>query len=147
MRRFERRHSFAWTFFVLIFASFWNGATIKPEIAFSDASRSALAESSSLTPETTDAAFRRDVPEFAFSSAATREIFETFRNADARRLQRSTRRHGGDDFSFSSGSTKSPLVREFPFADPAFASAVFRSFWDRRSASRPLFLIFRSLRN
>jgi hypothetical protein len=144
--RFEPKNSFGWTFFVLIVASFWNVATVK-----FDASRStAPAVASRSTAENSSAAFdsveQTLSPESATPADAlaesTAEFFEAAFPGSSRRVQDSTRRRlGGDDCSSFAGSMKSPSVAS------GLSSAIFRSFWDCQSASRPLFLTLRSLRN
>lgn len=155
MRRFELKNSFGWTFFVLIFASFWNGAAVKfdasPSSAPAVASRSVAENSSSTfdsvapfasTLDSKNVAALRDLSE------PTSAFFETSSLGAPRRVQDSTRRRlGGEDFSSLTSSAKSPSVRAFSFSVPGLSSAVFRSFWDCQSASRPLFLTLRSLRN
>lgn len=152
MRRFEPKNSFGWTFFVLILASFWNVAAVKfdasPSSAPAVASRSTAENSSSpfdsvvQTLDSESAAVLRDLsePTSTFCKA-------TFLDAPRRVQDLTRRRLGGDDFSSSTGSAKSSFVRAFPFAASGLSSAVFRSFWDCQSASRPLFLTLRSLRN
>lgn len=155
MRPFEPKNSFGWTFFVLILASFWNGAAVKfdasPSNAPAVASRSTAENSSSTfdsvapfasTLDSKNVAALRDLSE------PTSAFFETSSLGVPRRVQDSTRRRlGGDDLSSSLGSAKSSFVRAFSFSVPGLSSAVFRSFWDCQSASRPLFLTLRSLRN
>jgi hypothetical protein len=144
--RFEPKNSFGWTFFVLIVASFWTNATIKfdasPSTAPAVASRSTAENSSSAF----DAVERMFSPENAPLADLLAEPGTTFFEAAlpgvSRRVQDSTRRRlGGDDCSSFAGSTKSPS------AASGLSSAIFRSFWDCQSASRPLFLTLRSLRN
>ena len=132
-------------FFVLIVASFWNVATVKfdasPSTAPAVASRS-TAENSSLAFDSKKAAFPNALSE------STSEFFEAALLGASRRVQDLTRRRcGGDDFPSLTGSAKSPTFRAFSFAAPGLSSAIFRSFWDCQSASRPLFLTLRSLRN
>jgi len=151
MRRFEPKNSFGWTFFVLIVASFWNVASVKfdasPSSAPAVASRSTVENSSSpldsvaQTLDSENAAPLRDLSE------PTAAYFETSLLGVPRRVQDSTRRRIGDDFSSLGGSAKSPSVRAFSFSALSLSSAVFRSFWACQSASRPLFLTLRSLRN
>lgn len=151
MRPFEPKNSFGWTFFVLILASFWNGAAVKfdasPSSASAVASRSVAEDSSS--------AFDSPVQAFAPENAASSDVLSEPTAAlwaaspfDARRLQDSTRRRlGGADFSSLTGSERSAFFRAFSFSAPGLSSAVFRSIWDCQSVSRPLFLTLRSLRN
>lgn len=151
MRRFEPKNSFGWTFFVLIVASFWNVATVNfdasPSSAPAVASRSTVENSSSpldsfaQTLDSESAVALRDLSE------PTSELFEASLRGVPRRVQDSTRRRIGDDFSSLGGSAKSPSVRAFSFSALGLSSAVFRSFWACQSASRPLFLTLRSLRN
>lgn len=151
MRRFEPKNSFGWTFFVLIVASFWNVATVNfdasPSSAPAVASRSTVENSSSTldsfaqTLDSESDAVSRDLSE------PTAVFFEASLLGAPRRVQDSTRRRIGDDFSSFGGSAKSPSVRAFSFSAPSLSSAVFRSFWDCQSVSRPLFLTLRSLRN
>ena len=156
MTRFEPKNSFGWTLFVLIFATFWSGATIKNDASPSSApavSSRSISESSSSafdapaeTLESNRDARRCDFLRFvAGASEPQTAFFETFRRDDGRRLQDSTRRRFGGDFSTVGGSTKSFSARLFVLAE--FGSAAFRSFWACQSASRPLFLVLRSLRN
>jgi hypothetical protein len=145
MQRFELKNSFGWTFFVLIVASFWSAAVkfdASPSSAPAVASRSTVENSSS----TFDAVERMFSPENAPLADLLAEPGTTFFKAAlpgvSRRVQDSTRRRlGGDDCSSFAGSTKSPSVAS------GLSSAIFRSFWDCQSASRPLFLTLRSLRN
>ncbi|MBQ9800460.1 MAG: hypothetical protein IJO40_11080 [Thermoguttaceae bacterium] len=152
MRPFEPKNSFGWTFFVLILASFWNGAAVKFDASSSSApavaSRSTAENSSSpfdsvaQTLDSESADVLRDLSE------PTSTFCETSLLGAPRRVQDSTRRRlGGDDFSSLASSAKSPSVRAFSFSASGLSSAVFRSFWDCQSASRPLFLTLRSLRN
>ena len=152
MQPFEPKTSFGWTFFVLIVASFWSNATVK----FDASPSSAPAVASRSTAENSSSTFDSVVPTLdsesavAFSDLAepTSAFLEASLLGAPRRVQDSTRRRlGGDDFSSSTGSAKSSFVRAFPFAASGLSSAVFRSFWDCQSASRPLFLTLRSLRN
>lgn len=144
MQRFELKNSFGWTFFVLIVASFWSAAVkfdASPSSAPAVANRSISDDSlttdasTAQTFEAESVAFSRDVPE------PTAAFFETS-SLGVRRAQDSTRRRlVGDDFSSSTVSSRSP------FSARARSSAAFRSFWACQSASRPLFLTLRSLRN
>lgn len=141
MERFELKNSFGWTFFVLIAAFFWSVAVkfdASPSNAPAVASRSISDDSSTTNAQTFEAesvAFSRDVPE------PTAAFFETS-SLGVRRAQDSTRRRlVGDDFSSSTVSSRSP------FSARGRSSAVFRSCWACQSASRPLFLTLRSLRN
>lgn len=151
MRRFEPKNSFGWTFFVLIVASFWNVASVK----FDASPSSAPAVANRSTAENSSSPFDSVAQTLDSESAdVLRDLSKptTFLEASLlgapRRVQDSTRRRlGGDDFSSSTGSAKSSFVRAFPFAASGLSSAVFRSFWDCQSASRPLFLTLRSLRN
>ena len=145
MRRFEPQNSFGWTFFVLIVASFWNVAAVNFVASSSSApavaSRS-TAENSSTTFDSESAASLRDLSE------PTSTAFEASLLDAPRRVQDLTRRRlGGDDFSSFVGSTKSPSARAFSLSALGLSSAVFSWFWDGPSASRPLFLTLRSLRN
>lgn len=151
MRRFEPKTSFGWTFFVLIAAFFWSNATVKfaaspssaPAVASRSASENASStfDSASQTLDSENAAFLCD------RSGSTAAFCESSSTGAPRRGQDLTRRRlGGDDLSSLSGSAKSP-VRAFSFSALGLSSAVFRSFWDCQSASRPLFLTLRSLRN
>ena len=138
MHRFAPKNSFGWTFFVLIVASFWTNATVK----FDASPSSAPAVASRSTSDDSSAAF---VPESVASSCdlaePTAALFEAA-PFNLRRVQDSTRRRlGGDDFSSATGSTQSP------FSVRGRSWTVFRSFWACQSASRPLFLTLRSLRN
>ena len=150
MRRFEPKNSFGWTFFILIVASFWNVATVNfdasPSSAPAVASRSVENSSSTLdsfaqTLDSESDAVSRDLSE------PTAVFFEASLRGVPRRVQDSTRRRIGDDFSSFGGSAKSPSVRAFSFSALGLSSAVFHSFWACQSASRPLFLTLRSLRN
>lgn len=145
MRRFEPKNSFGWTFFVLIVASFWNVASVKFDASPSSApaeNSSSTFDSVAQTLDSESAAVPRDLSE------PTATFFEASLLGAPRRVQDLTRRRlGGDDFSSTPGSAKSSFVRAFPFAASGLSSTVFRSFWDCQSASRPLFLTLRSLRN
>jgi hypothetical protein len=139
--RFEPKNSFGWAFFVLIVASFWTNAAVKFD-ASAVANRSSAEHSSSafasveraLSPDNATPADALAEPETGFLEAAFPGV--------SRRVQDSTRRRlGGDDFSSFAGSLSSPSAAR------GLSSALFRSFWDCQSASRPLFLTLRSLRN
>jgi hypothetical protein len=150
MQRFEPKNSFGWAFFVLIVASFWNNAAIKfdapPSSAPAVASRSTSDASSTAfdateqTFESENAAFDRD------GGAPTSTLFEAS-PFDVRRVQDSTRRRLGDRSSSAVASAKILFSRAYSFSAFGSSSAVFRTFWACQSASRPLFLTLRSLRN
>ena len=151
MQRFELKNSFGWTFFVLIAASFWTNAAVK----FDASSSSAPAVASRSTAENSSTAFDSTAPTFVSESVASFDVlFEPTAALweaspfGARRVQDPTRRRlGGGDFSSPIGSAKSASFRASSFAAFGLSSALFRSFWDCQTASRPLFLTLRSLRN
>ncbi|MBQ2787990.1 MAG: hypothetical protein IJE97_00020 [Thermoguttaceae bacterium] len=146
MQPFEPKTSFGWTFFVLIVASFWSNATVtfdaSPSSAPAVASRSTAENSSSTFDSVAPTLDSESAVAFSDLAEPTSAFLEASLLGAPRRVQDSTRRRlGGDDFSSSTDSAKSP------FAAFGLSSAVFRSFWDCQSASRPLFLTLRSLRN
>lgn len=150
MQRFEPKNSFGWTFFVLIVASFWSNAAVKfdasPSSAPAVASRSTAENSSSTFGSVVQTLDSESVPLLRDLSEPPSALLEASLHGASRRVQDSTRRRLSDDLSSFVGS-KSTSVRAFSFSALGLSSAIFRSFWTCQSASRPLFLTLRSLRN